>query len=833
MTQDRLLSIVERAIALQEAGKPVDLEELCKNSPDLIDEVRETLALDPLVTSTVDDGLVGQVLNERYSLRRCIGIGAMGAVYEARDNSLGRTVAVKVLPPGAFGQGKRRERFLREARTLATLNHPNIVPIHDQGKTDHGLHYLVMERLQGGSLASVVSPTHTPEPGGLPPVRWIEEELGLPVAAADYIPQVVLWMLEVVTALHTAHAAGVCHRDVKPSNIFLTVDGRVVLLDFGIAARSGDASMTTKGSALGTPAYMAPEQVRRDIGATPAMDVYGVCATLYHLVALRPPYEGDSIEVLQRIQREDPAPLRSIDKDLPLDLCAIIEQGLERKPERRYADMVELEADLRAFLAHLPVKARPITRWTRAWRHMSRRPIYFVAGMAIATIVLALAIPAAWREIEASNRAVHARLRAALPPSIAVEGSVARRPQMDREERADYIARFDTLLELQPEDIYSRILRCALLQDQGEEAAALADMVAIAATASNQSAYLTELVARYRAFPEAGVGVGDLDLENLPTPASDLDRFVAGFHARRLGDYPAADAWLAEATGFLPARYLRLGVQLALGTTDKQEPDAGERILPALCRECSELEELLGGATARTTYVRGSALFAMGDNEAALLDLERSRELQPEAFGTLNNLGLTYRRLARFENSIEVLEEASRLRPWNLNAALNQAESLKLLTRFDDAIAKLEELGEGDLISDSQRLLVHCNIEIERCLYHISRNEKKLAQQASDRVLAICDNGQTAIPPDDLETHEALRMRATLAQFATERNPRFVEWVIDTAAARPLSGMVIDSVASLLDHPQLQSDPEFARAVIAGLRRLLQAQSKRVYDRPR
>ena len=334
MSEEQLLRYVREAIAIQDSGQTLDLQELCSDAPELIEAVGETLALDSLVTSSSADGLVGQTLNERYTLRRCIGIGAMGTVYEADDLSLHRVVAVKLLPPGTFVEQRRRDRFRREAQVLAALNHPNIVSVYDHGRTEHGLHYLVMERLQGSSMASLVNPQHTSAPPSRPRIGWLAGELGLPVQSEDYIPQVVIWMLEVIEALHAAHTAGICHRDVKPSNVFLTRDGRAVLLDFGIAARSGDASMTTRGSALGTPAYMAPEQVARDGEASPTMDAYGVCATLYHLVSMQPPYTGDSLEVLAKLTCEDPRPLKSIDPRLPTDLCAIIEKGLERSAGR-------------------------------------------------------------------------------------------------------------------------------------------------------------------------------------------------------------------------------------------------------------------------------------------------------------------------------------------------------------------------------------------------------------------------------------------------------------------------------------------------------------------
>ncbi|MCA8949804.1 MAG: protein kinase [Planctomycetes bacterium] len=835
MTEDRLLRYVRKAIELQDAGETVDLAELCRDAPDLLDAVRETLALDDLAAGSRDDGLAGKTLNGRYRLGECIGIGAMGAVYEARDLSLERTVAVKVLPPGSFGEQKRRERFRREAQALAALKHPNIVPVHDHGQAAHGLHYLVMERLRGCSLARVVSPTHsspaTEGRRGVPPTGWLASELGLPVATADYIPQVVHWLLDVVAALRTAHEHGICHRDVKPSNIFLTEEGNVVLLDFGIAARRGDASMTTKGSALGTPAYMAPEQIARDEAATPAMDVYGVCATLYHLIAMQPPYAGDSIEVLARLQREEPKALLAIDPRLPRDLCAIVEKGLERDPRRRYRDMVELEADLRAFLAHLPVKARPITRVTRAWRHLRRRPIYFVAGMALAAIALALFVPPAWREAEARARTDHARLFATVAASLAVEGSVERRLEMDRDERAGHIAQLDAILALREDDVYSRTLRAALHQDQGNTSAAAADIETIARTSPTRTAFLDWLVARYRAFPASGRGVGDLDLADPPAPETDLGRFLAAFHHWRRGDAAAAQPLLAAAPTFFPARYLNLGVALHLAFGEN-EREAHRSRMRELTELTNAVQEELGGPTARTCYFRGTALMQLEDLEAARLDLERSRALQPEAFGTLCNLGLTYRDLHRLDDAATVLQEAIALRPWNLNASLQLIDVFSERGEFDAAEARLEQLGEGDLITEIDRLWVRTDIEIGRYLYHLGRDDREATAAAAANVIAFCERARELLPPDDEESRQVFAGRAVLVSLAIEDPQTLLLELLDQLEGRPLNSILLDAAADLLGRDELRFDGLPAR-ILERVRKVLASQARNVPVQPK
>src|SRR5690606_29711279 len=179
---------------------------------------------------------------------------------------------------------------------------------------------------------------------------------------------------DVAAGLGAAHAQGVYHRDVKPSNILIPTDLRAVLLDFGIAARAGDPSLTAGETALGTPCYMAPEQATGGQRSAATIDVYGLSATLYHLLTGKAPFDGDAAQVVARLQREDPLPPHVVRPDLPRDLAAIVEKGMAREPRHRYATIRELEADLRAFLAHRPVSARPLSRIARAVRRSRRHP---------------------------------------------------------------------------------------------------------------------------------------------------------------------------------------------------------------------------------------------------------------------------------------------------------------------------------------------------------------------------------------------------------------------------------------------------------------------------
>jgi serine/threonine-protein kinase len=268
------------------------------------------------------------VLGGRYRLRARLAAGGMGAVWVADDAVLGRQVAVKVLGEALAGDGLAAERLRREARAAARLGHPGVARVLDLGE-DGGRPYLVMELLRGESLAGRLA-----RAGALPPA----EAARVVAAAAD--------------ALDAAHRAGIVHRDVKPGNVFLTRDGEVKLLDFGIASASNEAALTG-GDLIGTAAYLAPERVLGH-DATPAADVYALGVLLYELLAGRPPFAADSGMALAMAHvHARPVPLPEAAPSVPPSLAAACEQALAKDPAARPA-AATLAALLRSTAATTP-----------------------------------------------------------------------------------------------------------------------------------------------------------------------------------------------------------------------------------------------------------------------------------------------------------------------------------------------------------------------------------------------------------------------------------------------------------------------------------------------
>ncbi|GAA4170629.1 serine/threonine protein kinase PknA [Phytohabitans flavus] len=258
----------------------------------------------------------GVSLDDRYRLDERVATGGMGDVWRATDLTLGRTVAVKVLLPSLSADPGFGARFLAESRMLAAVRHPGVVQVYDRGECElpegGRATYLVMEFVDGEPLSARIS-----------------REERLPPAVAMRI------VAEAAQALDAVHEGGIVHRDVKPSNLMLRPDGRVVLLDFGVARSAAVTSVTgTNAGVLGTALYMAPEQARRQ-PVTPATDVYALGAVAYHAIAGHPPFMGDNPVAVAMMHLDTPPP--ELPADVPPAVRAVVLRALEKEPADRYA----------------------------------------------------------------------------------------------------------------------------------------------------------------------------------------------------------------------------------------------------------------------------------------------------------------------------------------------------------------------------------------------------------------------------------------------------------------------------------------------------------------
>lgn len=294
-----------------------------------------------------------------------LGAGGMGVVYKARSLRLNRTCALKMIRAGRHADGRATLRFLGEAEAIAKLKHPNVVQIYSIGEAE-GLPYLELEYLEGGSLASKLD--------GAP---WSARR------AAELVRALA-------QGLSAAHGSGLIHRDMKPGNVLLAEDGSPKVADFGLAkAWEADSYLTSTGSIVGTPSYMAPEQAEGGGSeVNPAVDIYGLGAILFELLTGRPPFRGATLlETLEQVRWADPIRPSRLVPGLPRDIETICLKCLRKRPRDRYACAEDLGEDLRRFLAREPIRARPVSSLERGFKWARRRP---GAAALLASLVVAL-----------------------------------------------------------------------------------------------------------------------------------------------------------------------------------------------------------------------------------------------------------------------------------------------------------------------------------------------------------------------------------------------------------------------------------------------------------
>ena len=418
--ENELADLVDEITERMNAGEDVALQDYTAGRPHLakpLAELWDALALIHAPGVAEREPLSPLAAHEPlgdFQLIREVGRGGMGVVYEAEQLSLGRRVALKVLPLAATLSPQQLQRFKNEARAAATLKHPHIVGVYQVG-VERGVHYYAMELVDGCSLAEAIAqvgsarqaePERTPAPDSESPAR----QAGLtaetsPVAALstvrttdprEYYRQAARLIAEAAEALDYAHNRGVVHRDIKPGNLLIDTQSQVHVTDFGLARLEADAATTLTGDILGTLRYMSPEQA----AGKPALvdyrtDIHALGATLYELVALQPAFAGDDRgELLREVIETTPRALRQVDAAIPADLETIVAKALEKQPADRYQSASELAADLRAFVDDRPIVARPPSlvsrthRWTR--KHAAAVTVGFVV-MLLATFGMTIA----------------------------------------------------------------------------------------------------------------------------------------------------------------------------------------------------------------------------------------------------------------------------------------------------------------------------------------------------------------------------------------------------------------------------------------------------------
>jgi serine/threonine protein kinase len=422
----RVIAALEEYLAAAEEGRPPDRRTFLARHEDVAGALAECLeglaALHGAAPASrrhaaAAEEAPGRALGD-FRIVREVGRGGMGVVYEAEQLSLGRRVALKVLPFAAALDAKQLQRFKNEAQAAAHLHHPHIVPVYFVG-AERGVHYYAMQLIEGQNLAAVAAaaaelpkdkgqrtkdktgPSGNPSPFVLRPSSFpggadaTEATFGARLSTqrsgrvADYFRTVARLAAQAADALEYAHAMGVVHRDVKPANLLVDNHGDVWVTDFGLAQFHANANLTQTGELLGTLRYMSPEQAGGPRGVVDhRTDVYSLGATLYELLTLRPIFETSGRQTLLfQIMREEPKPPRAIDRAVPPELETVVLKAVAKDPADRYATAGAFAEDLRRFLGNEPILARRPTPAQRVRKWGQRHPAVIATAVGLLLLI--------------------------------------------------------------------------------------------------------------------------------------------------------------------------------------------------------------------------------------------------------------------------------------------------------------------------------------------------------------------------------------------------------------------------------------------------------------
>ncbi len=732
-----------------------------------------------------------------YRIVRELGAGGMGTVFEAFDEKMNRSVALKILSRHISSAEKAADRFAREAWIAGKLNHPHLVRVYDRGQFED-LSYYSMELVDGGSLYDVIRRLK----------QWGKDrEWGLEFGSRDYVTWALTQIVAVARGLEYAHRQGVVHRDIKPMNILLGKEPRAVkIADFGLAIDMTATRLTTAGKVLGTVAYMAPEQIRgrhEEIGGS--TDVYSLAVTLFELLTLELPYAGETQQLyLNAVLTSEAKRPRKLNERVGRDLEIVLRKALEKSPKDRYATAAAFADDLENVLALRPITATPpslassLVKWTRRQPYVAGLAAVLVIGVPAVTILTVRSVRQQWslQRIENERRLLEAR-------------------RLLKDSRAKEAAAILTeILEADPDDLEALRYRALSYNAQWSagtdhgvrtklEQLALADLARAielkpgAGWPHHVRAYLLKRFGR-----EEEAEADDQAAQRLataqPTP---LDLLIDGILAQQAGDNAGAVRLFSEV--------IRL------------QPDSAEARLN-----------------------RADAYEHLGDVEKAIKDLEVSTALQPSDAYPRHSLGKLLTESGTLDEGEAVLREALDRKPDD--PEIHETLADNLLRQGREGVGRSDAAGALDLFrraEDSSRkalaldpdlLWSHVNlgaslIERNKLLEAsdpalvseaIGEFEKVIARPETDGQGAAADAHAAALMNqcDALIQSGDLQRALSVCRAVTDRLPDSANSHYNLAGVYALLGRPEEALASLqrdielgdTDHEYLASDKWFA-----------------------
>jgi serine/threonine protein kinase/Flp pilus assembly protein TadD len=820
-----VVRILEEYLEELQAGARLDPDELAARCPEMAGPLKSCLASLELLQEAAL-GLRGPGHPEQASaalplpeigrlgdfrIVRKLGSGGMGVVYEAEQLSLGRRVALKVLPFAAALDARQLQRFKNEALAAAGLHHGNIVPVYGVG-CERGVHYYAMQLIEGQTLAALVDELRRGAAAGpvepaTPPLATRSTETSL---GRTHFRTVARLGLQAAEALEHAHQLGVVHRDIKPANLLVDGRGNLWVTDFGLAHCHSLGELTHSGDLVGTLRYMSPEQaLAQRVLLDHRTDIYSLGATLHELVTLAPPFDGhDRQELLRQIALEEPPAPRRLNRAVPVELETIVLKAMAKNPAQRYGTAQEMADDLRRFLEDKPIRARrpswpeQVCRWAR--RH---RPVVWSAALALLVSLAVLAGCAGWvvRDRAARRARMSAEADAALQEAERCQREGKWPQALAAVRQAEALLRNDEAETELSQRVQGLLREVAEQEADGHLTAALEEIrLRQAAGHGRESRFaLEETLPEYRqAFREYGLRAETMTsaqaaalLRRRPEAVRAI-LLAALDHWLILARYRKAPeaGWLGEVLSAADPAPWRQGVRAARERNDRQA-------LEKLAREVD-----VAAQPPEALFVLERGLRQRGAHQAAVTLLRRAQEAFPGDFWINHDLGMVLQECQppRYEDAVRFLTVAVALRPDSPRVRLHFGVALWRKGQIDDAIATFRKvIARSPALAEAHGML-------GAALAAAGRLDEAIAAYRQ----------AVALKPDFAEAYANLghalwgkhRLDDAVAAYrqAVEQKPASASAHADLGAALAATGQFDEAMACILR--ALELEPDCARA---------------------